>query len=284
MRLANNVLAMETMNTTILAETIMNNTTEIDGVRLASVPVTLFAICDEYQRPVDAKHVDTLAKDFNKTYANCIVASYREGKFYIIDGQHRYHAALIKGIKSLACIIVTGLTVKDEAKMFKELNINHKKPDPYKLFKANICNGDMSDPEVAIDMHIKKTCDKHHIEVKKFGRGSTGKTLRCLSRARMIVGSATYDGAKCFEWIIDFLNTTDWADVSASYTREIILMMKNFWVDNNGDDKLEKRLFDVINGTTPDAMITGAKHCYPNHGIEPAIGLYLRDLIYGKTK
>ena len=270
----NNVLSHE-----ILAQTIINNTTEIEGMRLASIPVSLLRICDKYQRPVDNAHVNELATPFDRIYANCLITSYRDGYFWILDGQHRYKAALLSGIKSLACIIYTGLTSHKEAKIFKDLNVKQKKPDPYKIFKANVWNGDISDPEVAVDVVIKRICDKYNIEVKKVSRGTTGKALRCLSRARQIVGSTTYDGESCFEWIIDLLNVTDWADVSNVYIREIILMLKNFWLDNRGNAELEKILIATLNKTTPTTMITKAKHDYPNYGIEPAMSLCLRDML-----
>lgn len=267
------------LNEQLVAESIMTNTTEIDGMRLASVPVALLKVCESYQRPVDKAHVNELANPFDRIYANCIITSYRDGYFWILDGQHRYNAAKLTGIKRMACIVLTGLTSQMEAKIFKDLNVKQKRPDPYKIFKANVWNGDMSDPEVAIDMEIKRICDKHNIEIKKFGRGSTGKSLRCLSRARNIVGSTSYDGVTCFEWIIDLLNVTDWADVSNTYIREVILMLRDFWLDNKGDAELEKKLIAVINTTTPTLMLTNAKAKYPKHSTEIAMGLCLRDML-----
>ena len=267
------------MSHEVLAQTVMNNTTDLDGIRLGSVPVMLMKVDHRYQRPVDSVHVNKISKDFNKRYLNCIIVSYRDGYFWILDGQHRYNAAVIKGITNLTCIILTDLTSQEEAKMFKDLNINHKKPDPYKLFKANVWNGDKSDPEVVIDLEIKRICDKYNIEVKKVGYKTTGKNLRCLSRARTIVGSPSYDGIACFEWIIDLLNMTDWADVSNTYIREVILMLKDFWIDNNGNAELEKKLIKVLNSTTPSEMMNTAKHDYPKHGIETAMSLCLRDMM-----
>lgn len=266
-------------NDSILAETILRNTTELDGLRLGSIPVQLLKIDHRYQRPVNSAHVNKISKEFNKKYLNCIIVSYRDGYFYILDGQHRYSAALIKGIKTLTCIILVDLSSQDEARIFKDLNTNHKALDPYKIFKANVWNGDASDPEVAIDLEIKRICDKHNIEIKKYRKGSKGKTLRCLSRVRWVVGSTSYDGVACFEWIIDLLNVTNWADVSNTYIREVILMLKDFWVDNRGNKELEKKLIEVINSTTPSEMINKARHDYPKYGIEPAMTLCLRDMM-----
>ena len=276
--------ANTTISHEVLADSIIRNANEYDGVRLALVDINLLRIDENYQREIDEAHVNEIANDFNKTYAGCLICSYRNGYFYIIDGQHRYTAALLKGVKTLLCIIYTGLTSKQEAKMFRDLNIKHKRPDAYRLFKANIWNGDKSDHDVFVDMEIKRICDKHNIVVKKVGRYQNEKTLRCLTRARLIVGSTSYNGVECFEWIIDLLNATDWADIHNTYVREVILMLKSFWIDNRNDKALEKKLIEVLNSTTPTLMITKAKHDYPKHGVDVAMGLCLRDMIQGTAQ
>lgn len=284
MKLANNTIAMETLSHEALAQIIMNNTTELDGKRIASIPVTLLRIDERYQRPVDTAHVNMLANNFDPVSASCLIVSYRDGWFYIIDGQHRFTAAQMNGIKNLTCIVFTGLTSKQEAKKFKDLNINHRNPNPYQLYATNIWCEDATDKEVAIDLHIKRICDKHNVEVRKFSRGSSGKVLRCLSRARWIIDSNAYNGVECFEWIMDVINASNWADVSDAYTKEIIMMLKNFWVDNRGDAKLEQKLIEILNETTPKLMIAKAKHVYSDYTTSVGLGLCLKDAIMGTDK
>ena len=290
---------VETADLTMVAESIMGNSTELDGIRFVSVPLVLFEIDYEYQRPIDNTHVEEL-RPFKRHYAGVLIASYRDGRFFIIDGQNRYHAAVLDGkVKTLNCLVYTGLTAKEEAKIFKDLNTKQKKPNPYSIFKSNIFSEDMSDPDVVVDMKILEICSKHDIEVKKFSRGSTGKVLRCLSRARTIIKARSYDGVACFKWIIDFINSTKWANVSTSYTREIILMLKDFWINNHVNAELEEKLRDVINGKpdvpmfeytkrpetgiSPDNMINGAAYFYRDYG-QAGMYLYLKDLMNGTIK
>jgi hypothetical protein len=285
MKLVNGTVAMKEMAHEILAETIINNTTDMNGVRFACINIELIRICDEYQRPTNKAHVQELVPEFSMIYAGCLTVSYRDGWFYVIDGQHRYKAALAKGIKSLNCIIVTGLTLKQEAKMFRDLNVTSKTPTIYEIFYSNICNGDESDPDVKVDMQIKRICDDYNIEVKKFSRCSEGKKLRCLATARKIVGSTTYNGTDCFKWIIDLLNLSDWADDSSAYKDEIIATLRNFWVDNRNIDGIEKKVIKALNSTTPEKFIKKARGGkYVDYGKNVALGLYLRDLIQGKSE
>jgi hypothetical protein len=277
------IMTEKTNNTTeasnlVLAQTVIGNAYSICGKKIASVPVELMELDHSYQR-VLGKTTKKLMEEWDNNKCNFLIVSFRDNKFYVIDGQHRYSVAKAKGILVLPCVIFTDLTQGDEALMFAQQQDNVNKLTPYDTFKANVACGNLSNHEVFVDAQIKRICDKHNIEIKKFGNGSKGKTLRCLSRARKIVGSTSYDGVACFEWIIDLLNLTNWADVSNTYIREIVLMLKDFWVDNRGNEELEKKLIKVINSTTPTLMINKAKHDYPNYGIEPAMGLCLRDLI-----
>ena len=263
-------------NKEMLVRNTLNNAYYIWGKRIADIPIELLEI-DEYQRIV-GKTTKRLMEEWEDEKCDFLYVSYRNGKFYIIDGQHRFISAKAIGITSLPCIIFEGLSKSDEAYKFSTQGNNVDPLSPYEKFHANIICGNENIPEVKTDMEIKRICDKYNIEVKKYGRYSSGKTLRCLTRARKIIDTKSY-GVACFEWIIDLLNVTDWADIHNTYIREVILMLKNFWIDNKGDAELEKKLIEVLNSTTPTMMITRAKHCYPNHGVEVAMGLCLRDML-----
>ena len=71
------------------------------------------------------------------------------------DGKHRLEAARMRGIKYLLCDIVVGLTQAQEAELFGCQGVGIKKPDPYDIFKANVCSGE------EIDTAIKEMCDKY---------------------------------------------------------------------------------------------------------------------------
>ena len=69
MKLQNtNTMNTMEMSHEVLAQTIMRNTTDIDGIRLGSIPVSLLRIDYEYQRPVHSGHVNQITKQFNRKY------------------------------------------------------------------------------------------------------------------------------------------------------------------------------------------------------------------------
>jgi hypothetical protein len=284
MRLANLVKVTNNgTNNTVLAQTVINNTYSICGKRIASVPVELMDIDYTYQR-IAGTTINKLMRDWNDEKCDFLVVSFRDNKFYIIDGQHRYTVAKAKGIVSLPCIIFTGLTQNDEALKFARQQDNVNKLSAYDTFKANIACGNANIPEVKTDMEIKRICDKYNIEVKKYGRNNVGeKVLRCLTTVRPLVNSTTYDGLKCFEWLIDTVNTTNWADCSDSYSDYIIAMLKNYYVDNV-DNLNEDKLMKVMNSITPSELIVKAKYEYSEYGVRIALGLCLRDMIQEVSK
>lgn len=78
-----------------------------------------------YQRGVQRKRVEQIAANFNEYTANEPKVSYRNGKFYVTDGQHTIEARiLLNGGKGLLilCKVYTGLTVQQEALFFAEQN------------------------------------------------------------------------------------------------------------------------------------------------------------------
>lgn len=74
-----------------------------------------------YQRPVRTSHVDKLVRHWNPTYLTPIEVSYRDGKYNVVNGQHRLSAIeKMTGGKDVAvqCLVYTGLTYEQEAAMY----------------------------------------------------------------------------------------------------------------------------------------------------------------------
>lgn len=78
-----------------------------------------------YQRGIQRKRVELIAKDFNEYTANEPKVSFRNGRYYVTDGQHTIEARILRnGGKHLPilCKIYTGLTMQQEALFFAEQN------------------------------------------------------------------------------------------------------------------------------------------------------------------
>lgn len=78
-----------------------------------------------YQRGIQRKRVELIARDFNEYTANEPKISFRNGRYYVTDGQHTIEARILRnGGKDLPilCKVYTGLTMQQEALFFAEQN------------------------------------------------------------------------------------------------------------------------------------------------------------------
>ena len=83
-----------------------------------------------YQRGVQRKRVELIASHFNEYTANEPKVSFRNGKYYVVDGQHTIESRILRnGGKDLPilCKVYTGLTMQQEALLFAEQN-GHSAP------------------------------------------------------------------------------------------------------------------------------------------------------------
>lgn len=256
---------------TVLATTVINNAYSICGKKIASVPIELMELDYTYQRVI-GNTVRKLMAEWKNENCDFLEVSYRDNKFYIIDGQHRYSVAKAKEIEALPCIIFEGLSQSDEALRFARQQDNVNKLSPYDTFKANIACGDESIREVAIDMKIKRICDKYGIQVKKYGNNmGDQKVLRCLARARK--------NNESFEWVTDVINASNWANCPDAYKDQIYGMVSVYYNDNKDNlSKAEQNIIHMMNTITPDELETMARYEYPEYKINTALNLCVRDL------
>ena len=264
--------------TVVLAQAVINNTYSICGKRIASVPVELMAIDDSYQRVLGTT-IKKLMNEWNDEKCNFLLVSFRDNKFYIIDGQHRYSVAKAKGIPSLPCVILTGLTSKDEALKFAKQQENVNKLSPYDTFKANIACGDMTINEIRVDMEIKRVCDLYNVHIQKYKRESeTYKVFRSISTARDIVKKE--NGVENFERLMAVINATNWKETSSSYSDKFVVALNGFLVDNKDNmDAIEPKLINVMNKYSPEDLAAYSNYRYPEYPWRAAIALGIRDAV-----
>lgn len=98
-----------------------------------------------YQRTLEAKRVKDIVDNFNPKLVNPIKVSFRDGKYYVFDGQHTLKALVLRnGNKDLLveCKIYQGLTQEQEAELFAEQNGLSKAVDIAAKMRAKHLAGD----------------------------------------------------------------------------------------------------------------------------------------------
>ena len=263
----------------VLAQTVINNTYTICGKRIASVPVELMELDDTYQR-VLGKTTKKLMEEWDNEKCNFLIVSYRNHKFYIIDGQHRYSVAKAKGIVSLPCIIFTGLTQKDEALKFAQQQDNVNKLTPYDTFKANIACGDTSIKAIEIDIEIQRICDKYGIVIKKDNTPvkDGDKVLRSLSTARRIL--CRDNGTERLELIVSAINDSNWATHREAYRGRILAALNSYISDTtNTYDVILNEFKNLMDSKTPEEVIAYGNYNYAEYPPYQSTIIAIRDLI-----
>lgn len=79
---------------------------------------------DKYQRACNIERAYEYVKKFNPNLFEAIHVSYRDGQYFVVDGQHRLVMAKKMGYQFITCQIHQGMTYEEEAKMFDEMNGN----------------------------------------------------------------------------------------------------------------------------------------------------------------
>ena len=98
-----------------------------------------------YQRELNVKRVRKIAARFDPRLVNPPKVSYRNGHYYVFDGQHTIAVLkLLNGGKDLMirCIVYTGMTESEEALLFAQQAGESAKLTPGDKMRAMIYGGD----------------------------------------------------------------------------------------------------------------------------------------------
>lgn len=129
-----------------------------------------------YQRIQNLARIKEIHNNLDWDIFGVITVSYRDGKFYVVDGQHRVEAA--RGItETLPCQVWHDLTYKQECEKFSKLNTLRKSLNAAQKFFADVEMGD--EDAVAVVRIAKKfgfALNKNNYHCKENEIGSP-KTL-----------------------------------------------------------------------------------------------------------
>lgn len=98
-----------------------------------------------YQRPLNAARVRQIASEFNEHIANEPKVSYRNGHYYVFDGQHTIAARIHRNCGQdlmIRCKVYYDLTERDEALLFAQQTGTSAKLTAGAEMRANIFGGE----------------------------------------------------------------------------------------------------------------------------------------------
>lgn len=252
-----------------LAVTLLKNSQKVGNKVFLEIPLTSMQVDHEmYQRPLQ-RHVRTIAKNWNDDKCDPLMVNYRtDGYFYLIDGQHRYEAARMRGLESLVCCVFVGLTLKEEADLFTEQNEGTKKLSPFDTYKANLCRGE------TIDTQIQEVCNKYGIRVE---RGNGIRKLKSVTTARSIIKGS---GKNTLEWIFDIFNKCGWNNFKDTYGADVLQALCNVVTNYSDDlDRVTGKLIDFFKGSSPSEIAALGNVEFPQYGRAIRFNMILDEVI-----
>lgn len=139
--------------------------------RLVMLPKTKLAVDMTYQRTASADDlkVKRIAAEWSWVAFGALIVALRDGRHFVVDGQHRYLAALKRSdVTNLPCVVFDSKSSTEEAEGFLRANRNRKPMSAIQSFKAMVVSGD----NVAIA--VRDMLDERGLEVAETRRnGST---------------------------------------------------------------------------------------------------------------
>jgi len=109
------------------------------------VPVDRLVIDDNYQRPLGRANwtaIQKIAANFAwSRFHPLLVAPIEGGRFAVIDGQHRAHAAMLCGIPEVPAVAVM-VDVVEQARAFAWVNSQAIRVSVFHIYKAALASGE----------------------------------------------------------------------------------------------------------------------------------------------
>lgn len=233
-----------------LCAAVLANASELDGKKFANIPLSILCVDDDYQRITGGK-LKKLVKEWNKDYCNPLLVSYRDDRFYILDGQHRWLAAKSNNVECLPCKIYVGLSKTEEAKIFARQDTCVTRLTPYDTYKANLIIGDV------VDTAIRAVCAKYGVTVDK-KRITKPANLNAVVAARQIYSSCGKDG---LEWVFSVIYKSGWHKCRKAYGKVILNALRFTYEHYKASIKQnESYIIDTLKENTPNSIIIKARH------------------------
>lgn len=109
------------------------------------IPIARLVIDDRYQRPLGTRNwvvITKIAAAFDwASFGPVLLAPVEGGRFAVIDGQHRVHAAALCGIESVPAMIITA-ALDAQARAFVQVNSRRVGVSPHIVFRAALAAGE----------------------------------------------------------------------------------------------------------------------------------------------
>lgn len=200
-----------------------------------------------YQRPVNPKEVDRLIREWDDRLFDPIIVSFRDGKFFVVDGQHRI-AALRKmnngnGVM-VKCKVYSGLTYEQEADLCYKLDKAKKRLSLSQSTNALAESG--ADAEVTEVKRLVESCGFVWALGKSHGKTGEIVSTRALMNAYRQLNGPAFSRMLSLIW-------DAWQGDPRSLTAAVISGMALF-LKTYGTELDDKAFIKRLSAVDPDEI------------------------------
>lgn len=184
--------------------------------RIEMIPLNQITT-EGYQRILNMVNVKKIARDFDMAKLGVLVVSERaDGTYAVLDGQHRLSAMRRIEKTTANCIVLEGLTVKQEADYFRKQNENKQALRVADTFNASIWAEDVE------CLRIRELVGKYGF---RFGKSGTPMCICAIAALQKTVQIFSFD-------VLDKVLATiamTWPHDTTILRREMLAGLAEFW-------------------------------------------------------
>ena len=174
-------------------------------------------VTEQYQRVLNMKNVAGIVKNFDPAKLGVLVVSHRaDGTYAVLDGQHRLAALRRLGYDAANCIVLEGMTIRQEADYFRRQNENKQSLRINDTFNASLWAED------AESLRIKALMDKYG-----FRHGKSGQPM-CICAIGALQRILRRFGDRALELTLACIAAT-WPHDSTILRGEMLAGLGEFW-------------------------------------------------------
>jgi len=216
---------------------------------MVQVPVKDIAFAT-YQRTISSKVIDAIVNDFDAHRMRPIELSFRDGRLWCFDGQHRVLAYKKMGIEKIPAQIHYGLSYEDEAMLFTIQHENEHRVRMRDRWNAGSAAGD----KMANFVEIKKIAEERGYKIDPNRLGGKDDVISCV--ATVVNGHKAY-GAAGLKKVIDTIDAS-WGQCSGRTNANIIGALFKIYGTYDGEINWD-RLVNCLSKHTAESFMRDSK-------------------------
>lgn len=230
-------------------------------VAYLKLPLSFFTVFKQeeggYQRPLNIEKIKKNKKEFNMDRVNPILVNYRDGKFYVIDGQHTLELLIEMGETEGFAKILIGRSLKYESELFYKQDDGNSKVSTWDKFVARVA------AEEPIAVLGKKICDKYNISIENRTRSSFSKPMTLYS-IRKLDEITKKGGENGLEFTFQTIIELGWHKYDIGFTENILQVFAAYKYCEGNKVNYSKLMGVLGSFETPVDFVNEAQRIYAN--------------------